>query len=30
LLGHADVGTTMLYTHVMGKGAMGAKSPLDR
>ena len=30
LLGHADVTTTMLYTHVMGKGAMGARSPLDR
>jgi integron integrase len=29
LLGHADVRTTML-THVLGKGAMGAKSPLDR
>ena len=30
LLGHADVNTTMLYTHVMGRGAMGAKSPRDR
>jgi integron integrase len=30
LLGHADVRTTMLYTHVLGKGAMWVKSPLDR
>ena len=30
LLGHADVRATMIYTHVMGKGAMGVKSPLDR
>lgn len=30
LLGHADVRTTMLYTHVLGNGAMGVKSPLDR
>jgi len=30
LLGHADVRTTMLYTHVLGRGAMGVRSPLDR
>jgi integron integrase len=30
LLGHADLAATMIYTHVMGKGAMGVKSPLDR
>jgi len=30
LLGHADVRATMVYTHVMGRGAMGVKSPLDR
>jgi site-specific recombinase XerD len=30
LLGHADVRATMLYTHVLGKGALGVKSPLDR
>jgi integron integrase len=30
LLGHTDVRSTMVYTHVLGKGAMGVKSPLDR
>jgi integron integrase len=30
LLGHADVRATMIYTHVLGKGVMGVKSPLDR
>lgn len=29
-LGHSDVSTTMIYTHVMNKGARGVKSPLDR
>jgi integron integrase len=30
LLGHADLKTTMIYTHVMTKGAKGVRSPLDR
>jgi integron integrase len=30
LLGHADLNTTMVYTHVMTKGANGVRSPLDR
>ncbi len=29
LLGHADVSTTMIYTHVAKKNRLGVKSPLD-
>jgi integron integrase len=29
LLGHADVSTTMIYTHVLNKGGWGVASPLD-
>ena len=29
LMGHADVTTTMIYTHVLNRGGRGVRSPLE-
>ncbi len=30
LLGHRQVSTTMVYTHVLNRGGLGVRSPLDQ
>jgi site-specific recombinase XerD len=30
LLGHADVSTKMIYAHVLNRGGLGVRGPIDR
>jgi site-specific recombinase XerD len=30
LLGHSNVATTMVYTHVLNRGGLGVRSPADQ